>query len=845
MEIHPELVFGVIASALPFVNHNGVSRSTGAAHMFKQRPLAASSIAEVATGLGDFPNGQNAIEDALIVNQASVDRGLFGSTTFRSFVEEEGKYQRGKVNMSWRFGKPSQEGDAGVLGSGLLSLLVWEQGGRVTWDADGLTDSDDSGEKDDGGNGGNGGNGDDGDGGEVREGKLMAWLLNNVLTCQWGEVVPRGASRQARRQRMLVHGAGREALVVLRVGDGAHSHLREKKSTLGKRECGADRQGLRQKLATKQQTKSERGNGHTGTCRRRRANWERGGGLERDAAEAGVWGGPTGPETGEAGEAAAWGGQTGPEAEARDSIAAGNGGPEAEARESDVRGGQAGLEAEARDSVAAGSGGPEEEAHDELGGEEQTREGARQQEQQQERPRRWSERDHLRENGLPKEGHPLLWPGEVVGGAGEESAGIRERGVLIGHVPAGPPPLTATGEEERVRSLLVSEVEGGGGIVDAARMDVNRHGVRLARVRLRASLRPEVGDKFTSRHGQKGVIGRLMPAHDLPWFDGVAKPIQARMSSAATGGGAAAVAGSPSASATAAATTAAVGAPLGVVPDVLINPHALPSRMTLGQLFESVFAKLVCSPVQETGGNVNVNHSIRSPSSSDLWGSDLLSEAEQRLRSCGYSPLDLGKDIAYCGVTGRQLEGRVFVGPTYYLRLKHLAADKRAARAYGSKQMSTRQPTKGRAQHGGMRMGEMERDCLVAHGAAHALSERLSLLSDATSLAVCSACRLIATGAGASGGGALGEGGYDTAGGGGGFDGFDGYTAAGGAAGGGAGYGGYGGYHGGGGGGSERVCQSCGRSADSTEVCMPYAMKLLFDELRAMGISVRVLPSHG
>ncbi|CAI6006202.1 unnamed protein product, partial [Closterium sp. NIES-64] len=454
---------------------------------------------------------------------------------------------------------------------------------------------------------------------------------------------------------------------------------------------------------------------------------------------------------------------------------------------------------------------------------------------------------------------------------------------------------------------------------------------------------------------------------------------------------------------------------------------------------------VACSPMQETSGNKSI-----SSFSSDLWGSDLLSEAQQRLRSCGYSPLDLGKDIAYCGVTGQEMEGRVFVGPTHYLRLKHLAADKRATRAIGTKQsgwndgnvfvgpshylrlkhlaadkratrasgtkqmntrqptkgraqqggmrvgemerdcmmttrqptkgraqqggmqvgemerdclvahgaahslseclsllsddtavavrcfgcffslltpfsllfhriqphtipsnplqmttrqptkgraqqggirvgemerdclvahgaahslserlsllsddtavavccfgcffslltpfsllfhriqphtipsnplqMTTRQPTKGRAQQGGMRVGEMERDCMVAHGAAHSLSERLSLLSDATAVTVCSACRLIATAAGGSGGGAPG-------GGGGGGSGFDGYAAAG-------GFGGFGGE------GSDRHgpgCQSCGSSRNTTEVCMPYAVKLLFDEMRAMGISVRVQPSH-
>ncbi|CAI5480619.1 unnamed protein product [Closterium sp. Yama58-4] len=282
---------------------------------------------------------------------------------------------------------------------------------------------------------------------------------------------------------------------------------------------------------------------------------------------------------------------------------------------------------------------------------------------------------------------------------------------------------------------MVSQVEGGGGIVDAARMDVDTHGVRLGRVRLRATLRPEVGDKLTSRHGQKGVIGRVLPSHDLPWFDGVARIY-----------------------------------------------------------------------------------------------------------------------IAYCGVTGQEMEGRVFVGPTHYLRLKHLAADKRATRAIGTKQgaciihlptslrfhhipsfiilpntqqATTRQPTKGRAQQGGMRVGEMERDCLVAHGAAHSLSERLSLLSDATAVAVCSACCLIASAAGASGGG-LGAGG-------------DGVYGAAGAT---AAAGGFGGFGGEGSGRHGSVCQSCGSSTNTTEVCMPYSLKLLFEEMRAMGISVRLQPSH-
>ncbi|CAI7850409.1 unnamed protein product [Closterium sp. NIES-53] len=406
--------------------------------------------------------------------------------------------------------------------------------------------------------------------------------------------------------------------------------------------------------------------------------------------------------------------------------------------------------------------------------------------------------------------------------------GGRERAILIGHVAAGPPRLTATGEEEKVRNLMVSQVEGGGGIVDASRMDVDSHGVRLGRVRLHATLRPEVGDKLTSRHGQKGVIGRVLPSHDLPWFDGVAR-ISSSLKAPGAAGAAAGADAVESRDSTA-AVAAAVGAPLGVVPDLVINPHALPSRMTLGQVMEALFAKVACSPVQEKISSASLPSFLAC--SSDLWGSDLLSEAQQRLHSCGYSPLDLGKDVAYCGITGREMEGRVFVGPTHYLRLKHLAADKRATRAIGTKQMTTRQPTKGRAQQGGMRVGEMERDCLVAHGAAHSLSERLSLLSDATALAVCSACRLIATGAGGSGGGVLRAGG--------GGSGFDRYAAAGAA----ADAGGFGGF---GGEGSDRhgpVCQSCGSSTNTTDVCMPYALKLLFDEMRAMGISVRLQPSH-
>ncbi|CAI5507223.1 unnamed protein product, partial [Closterium sp. Naga37s-1] len=149
--------------------------------------------------------------------------------------------------------------------------------------------------------------------------------------------------------------------------------------------------------------------------------------------------------------------------------------------------------------------------------------------------------------------------------------------------------------------------------------------------------------------------------------------------------------------------------------------------------------------------------------------------------------------------------------------------------ARGREHMTTRQPTKGRAQQGGMRVGEMERDCLVAHGAAHSLSERLSLLSDATAVAVCSACRLIASAAGGPGGGAPG-------GGGGGGSGFDGYAVAG-AAGATADAGGFGSFGGEGSDCPGPACQLCGSSTNTTEVCMPYALKLLFDEMRAMGIS--------
>jgi len=307
-------------------------------------------------------------------------------------------------------------------------------------------------------------------------------------------------------------------------------------------------------------------------------------------------------------------------------------------------------------------------------------------------------------------------------------AKVAEGDVVIGKT--SPPRFLSSLEEYNLaagtrRESSVTMRHGEQGVVDFILLTENEEGNRLVQVRLRDERVPEIGDKFTSRHGQKGVIGTIVQTADMPF----------------------------SAS--------------GIVPDLIFSPHGIPSRMTISHLIELLGGKVGAL----SGRYIN--------------GTTFDAEPEEKLReelkSMGFR--ENGVETFYNGITGEVLKAKIFVGDMYYLKLKHLVANKLHSRARGPIQLLTRQPTEGRAKEGGLRLGEMEKDTFIAHGASLLLKERFD--SDRTIVPVCENCGMIAI--------------------------RDEYKA-------------------------KSYCPVCGDNVEINDIEISYAFKLMLDEFKSLGI---------
>jgi DNA-directed RNA polymerase beta subunit len=271
------------------------------------------------------------------------------------------------------------------------------------------------------------------------------------------------------------------------------------------------------------------------------------------------------------------------------------------------------------------------------------------------------------------------------------------------------------------------------GYVDKIFRNRNGEGYSFVKIRMRIDRVPEIGDKFSSRHGQKGTCGMILDPEDMP-------------------------------------QTAD-----GIVPDIIINPHCIPSRMTIAQLLETLLGKAAC--MLGCLGDGTPFNAVSVEGIAKILQDHL-----------GMNPY--GNEILYNGYNGRMMETSIFIGPCFYQRLRHCSADKLHSRASGPLVMLTRQPAEGRAREGGLRFGEMERDCVAAHGIADFTKERLNECSDAFRCFSCRECGLLALANPTEG---------------------------------------------------LWLCRGCGNTTNFSAIQIPYASKLLFQELETMSISSRFI----
>ena len=307
----------------------------------------------------------------------------------------------------------------------------------------------------------------------------------------------------------------------------------------------------------------------------------------------------------------------------------------------------------------------------------------------------------------------------------KENTFVDANDILIGKVM----PTKHDKYEFRDNSINIKQHESG--YVDSNYIDKNGDGYKFCKVKIRKTKTPTIGDKFSSRHGQKGTVGMIYDQIDMPFTK------------------------------------------QGIVPDIIINPHAIPSRMTIAQLMECLLGKVCC----ETGH-------IGDATAFDGVTLDQITKKLTNLKFDKY-----GNEVLYNGMNGEQMKVDIFMGPTYYQRLKHMSEDKIHSRSSGLVVTMTRQPAEGRSSGGGLRFGEMERDCMIASGASHFLKERLCDVSDKFMCYTCKICGMIAV--------------------------------------------------------SNKnktyECKACNNYSSFTKIFIPYSCKLLFQELNTMSMGARFI----